>query len=267
MDDLDAPRNRPDSAEQILDDLEWLGLDHDDEVIYQSQRSEVYEKVFDQLRRAGHLFPCRCSRKDIQQALSHPDGNADTTRYPGTCRPDGPNPVDLESAADFPVAWRFQVSGDLISFEDEVLGRQTNNLSMHPGDFVVRRKDEIFAYQLASVVDDMQLGVTDVLRGADLLDSTARQIALFNALNAKVPRFWHVPLMADASGEKLSKRDGSMSLREWRIQGDTPSIVVGKLAASLGLVPADETLSAQQLRDRLTPDQFKQSLKRARDAR
>ncbi len=266
MDDLDAPRKRPGSAEQILDDLSWLGLDHDDDVIYQSERSEVYEKVFDQLRRAGHLFPCRCSRKDIQQALSHPNANADTTRYPGTCRPDGPDPVDLESDADFPVAWRFQVSEDVIVFEDEVLGQLENNLSVHPGDFVVRRKDGIFAYQLASVVDDMLLGVTDVVRGADLLDSTARQIALFNALDAKVPRFWHVPLMADASGEKLSKRDGSMSLAEWRGQGDTPSRVVGKLAASLGLVPADSTLSAQTLLEQLTPDQFKQSLKREGNA-
>lgn len=267
MDDLDAPRNRPGSAEQILDDLEWLGLDHDGEVIYQSERSEVYEKLFDHLRKAGHLFPCRCSRKDIQQALSHPDGNADTTRYPGTCRPDGPNPVDLESDADFPVAWRFQVSECLIGFEDEVLGQQENNLSMHPGDFVVRRKDGIFAYQLASVVDDMLLGVTDVVRGSDLLDSTARQIALFNALDAKVPRFWHVPLMADTSGEKLSKRDGSMSLAEWRGQGDTPSKVIGKLAASLGLAPADSALSAQALLEQLTPDHLKLSLKRAHDPR
>ncbi|MGI9291006.1 MAG: tRNA glutamyl-Q(34) synthetase GluQRS [Gammaproteobacteria bacterium] len=265
MDDLDAPRNRPGSAEQILDDLSWLGLDHDGEVIVQSERSASYEQAFGRLRDQNRLFACRCSRKDIQQALSHPDPAAATSRYPGTCRPGGPNAVALQDQQDVPVAWRFNVSGKVIHFEDEVLGPQQDNLAIDPGDFVVRRKDGIFAYQLASVVDDITLGVTDVVRGADLLDSTARQIALFNALDAPPPRFWHVPLMTDSHGEKLSKRDGSMSLKIWREQGRTPAEVIGTLAASIGLVPADSELSAAELLQQLNSDQFKQALNQESD--
>lgn len=263
MDDLDAPRNRPGSAEQILDDLHWLGLDHDGEVIFQSKRSVIYQKAFDRLRDQGRLFACRCSRKDIQQALSHPDPRVALSGYPGICRPDGPSPVDLDRNPEEEVAWRFQVTGETIIFNDEVLSQQQDNLAIDPGDFVVRRKDGIFAYQLASVVDDIELGVTDVLRGADLLDSTARQIALFNALDAPPPRFWHVPLMTDKAGEKLSKRDASMSLSTWREQGKSAADVIGVLAGSVGLVAAGNALSAKELLQQLSPEKFKQSLQNA----
>jgi len=263
MDDLDAPRNRPGSAEQILGDLNWLGLDHDGEVVFQSKRSVYYQKAFDRLRDQGRLFACRCSRKDIQQALSHPDPRATLRRYPGTCRPDGPSPVDLDRDPEKEMAWRFQVTGETIIFNDEVLGQQQDNLSIDPGDFVVRRKDGIFAYQLASVVDDIELGVTDALRGADLLDSSARQIALFNALDAPPPRFWHVPLMTDGSGEKLSKRDGSMSLNAWRQQGKSAADVIGLLAGSLGLVDEGARLSVKELLQQLNPEEFKRGLQSA----
>jgi glutamyl-tRNA synthetase len=144
-----------------------------------------------------------------------------------------------------------------------VLGPQQDNLAIDPGDFVVRRKDGIFAYQLASVVDDIELEVTDALRGADLLDSSARQIALFNALDAPPPRFWHVPLMTDGSGEKLSKRDGSMSLNAWRQQGKSAADVIGLLAGSLGLVDEGARLSVKELLQQLNPEEFKRGLQSA----
>ncbi len=266
MDDLDAPRNRPGSAQQILDDLDWLGLDHDGEVVFQSRRSALYQTVFDRLREQHRLFACRCSRNDIQQALSHPDPRVKLAGYPGTCRPEGSSPVDLDHDPDQAVAWRFQVSNETIVFNDEVLGRQQDNLAMDPGDFVVRRKDGIFAYQLASVVDDIELGVTDVLRGADLLDSTARQITLFNALGAPPPRFWHVPLMTDESGDKLSKRDGSISLSTWREQGKSAADVIGLLAGSLGLVPSGSALSAEELVQQLSLEEFRQRLQNASES-
>ena len=263
MDDLDAPRNKPGSAEQSLDDLNWLGLDHDGEVLFQSRRSDIYEEAFARLLDEGRLFPCCCSRKDIQQALSHPAPGSATSRYPGTCRPGGKNGMALSADSGIELAWRFQVSGKVIHFDDEVLGPQQDNLAIDPGDFVVRRKDGIFAYQLASVVDDISLGVTDVLRGADLLDSTARQIALFDALSEAPPRFWHVPLMIDSKGEKLAKRDGSQSLQVWRDQGKSAAEVIGKLAASVGLVSDNAVLSADELLQQLTLTKFKDTLRAA----
>lgn len=262
MDDLDAPRNKPGSAEQILDDLTWLGLDHYGEVLFQSTRSEIYEDAFARLCDDGRLFPCRCSRKDIQLALSHPAPGAAPSRYPGTCRPGGKGAIDLGAAPGVEAAWRFQVSANVIHYDDEVLGAQQDNLAIDPGDFVVRRKDGIFAYQLASVVDDIALGVTDVLRGADLLDSTARQIALFDALGEVPPRFWHVPLMTDNDGEKLAKRDGSQSLKVWRDQGRSAADVIGELAASAGLVSDDAVLSAAELLQQLTLEKFTDALRR-----
>ena len=138
---------------------------------------------------------------------------------------------------DEPVAWRFHVADTRIEWHDEVLGRQCDWLSQHPGDFIIRRKDGIIAYQLASTVDDALCGVTDVVRGADLVDSTARQIALFQALGYPEPRFWHVPLMTDRDGEKLSKRSGAKSLHDLRRKGMGAGQVIGLLGSSLGLCP------------------------------
>ena len=179
MDDLDTPRNRPGAAEGILEDLRWLGLDWDGEVAVQSTRGDRYGDAFERLKAAGRAFPCRCSRRDIEMAPSVPDPRFPAPRYPGTCRPEN-RPAAF--SPDEPVAWRFRVADETLEFPDGILGPQRVNLAAYPGDFVIRRKDGIFAYQLASVVDDGLLGVTDVVRGADLADSTARQIALFRSL-------------------------------------------------------------------------------------
>ena len=251
MDDLDTPRNRPGAAEGILEDLRWLGLDWDGEVAVQSARGDRYKDAFERLKAAGRAFPCRCSRRDIEMAPSVPDPRFPAPRYPGTCRPEN-RPAAF--SPDEPVAWRFRVADETLEFPDGILGPQRVNLAAYPGDFVIRRKDGIFAYQLASVVDDGLLGVTDVVRGADLADSTARQIALFRSLGYPVPRFWHVPLMTDAEGKKLSKRDGADSLDSLRAQGKSPPEVIGMLGSSLGLCPAGVRLDAHGLLRGLRPD-------------
>lgn len=251
MDDLDSPRNRPGAAERILEDLRWLGLDWEGEVVVQSARGEQYLDAFELLGETGSAFPCRCSRRDIETAPGVPDPRFPTPRYPGTCRPEN-RPAAF--GPDEPVAWRFRVADETLEFRDGILGPQRANLADYPGDFVIRRKDGIFAYQLASVVDDGLLGVTDVVRGADLADSTARQIALFRALGYPVPRFWHVPLMTDAAGMKLSKRDGADSLDGLRAEGRSPAEIVGMLGSSLGLCPAGARRDAHALLSDLRPD-------------
>jgi len=261
MDDLDTARNKPGSAQQIIADLNWLGLDFDDQIIYQSERTGLYQLAFEELQSNGRLFPCRCSRKDIQESLSAPDNRFKTVAYPGNCRPDA-CPVDLDQQDA--LAWRFLVADGESVFTDMVYPAQRANLRKYPGDFVVKRKDGVFAYQLASVVDDVLLGVTDVVRGADLLDSTPRQLALFEAMNSPSPRFWHVPLMHDHGGEKLSKRDGADSLDRLRGEGTKAASVVAMLGASLGLIAADQQISCNELLQELTLNQLQQALKTAR---
>ncbi len=250
MDDLDAPRNKPGSAEQILQDLKWLGFHWDDAVLYQSKRSDAYEAAFHKLKQTGRVFPCRCSRKDIGEALSAPDHDRRSASYPGTCRPEN-NPKPF--MPDEPLAWRFRVDDREWGFNDEILGPQDANLANHPGDFIIRRKDGIFAYQLASVVDDGELGITDVIRVEDLLDSTARQIALFGALGYPIPRFWHVPLMNDSTGRKMGKRDGAESLAEMGAYHEPPGKVIARLAASLGWNNEEQSISAEELLERFDP--------------
>ncbi len=248
MDDLDVARNRPGSAKQILDDLLWLGMDWDGDIVVQSARTDHYQEAFDYLQSYGMVFPCRCSRKELERL--QPTPRWPRVRYPGTCRPEN-RPVPV--APDTPVAWRFRVPEETILFEDGILGCQQMDLVAYPGDFVIRRKDGVFAYQLASVVDDWLLGVTDVVRGMDLADSTARQIALFRSFRSPAPRFWHVPLMTDSTGVKLSKRNGSDSLDSLRAAGHSSTEIVGMLAASLGFCDPDERMTPTQLLAELPP--------------
>ena len=161
---------------------------------------------------------------------------------------------------DKPLAWRFRVESETIEFEDQLMGVIRENPAMTTGDFVVRRKDGVYAYQFATVVDDGLMGITDVLRGADLLDSTARQICLFKSLGFKTPRFWHVPLMNDHHNQKLSKRDGGHSLAELKAKGYRPEDVVGHLAYSCGLQPSDSPLSCHDLLAKLDLDYFRANL-------
>jgi glutamyl-tRNA synthetase len=248
MEDLDRPRNRTGSAAKIIHDLCRLGLDWDEGPdnggplgpYTQLERNVFYRAAFDCLRDRARLFPCFCSRKDIREAASAPHGAGIV--YPGTCREMDPN-VNHAGAP----AWRFAVNDSRVCFHDCLQGIQRQDLGREVGHFVVRRRDEVFAYQLAVVVDDALMGVTDVVRGEDLMESTPRQIALQEALELPTPRYWHVPVLHDDQGERMSKRDGSASLDEYCAAGGTVESLVGRFAAELNLVDSNESLSAVEL--------------------
>ena len=220
IEDLDTPRVVKGSSDQILRDLEWLGIDWDGEVVYQSQRTSLYEQALVELSDQQLIYPCFCSRKDIQQAASAPHSNG--LIYSGECRSLSLFQREEKSKIKFP-AMRCVADG---------------GLAKSCGDFVVKRADGLFAYQLAVVVDDLEQGVTQVLRGQDLFDSTERQQYLAKKLSPQAVRieYTHVPLMLDELGERLSKRDGSMSVSEYRNKGYSAEKLVGELLFNLGLL-------------------------------
>lgn len=215
MEDLDTPRVVPGADEEILDALRRYGLWWDGEVVRQSQRLSLYEAAIAALRAKGLVFDCACSRAELQRAASAPAAGDPVERiYPGTCR----NGIPPGRAAR---AVRFRAPDRFVTFHDLLLGRIEENVAESTGDFVIRRADGVFAYQLAVVVDDAAQGVTQVVRGADLLPSTARQIALQEALGYPKQDYGHLPLVVAPDGTKLGKRDGALpleSLDERRIR-------------------------------------------------
>lgn len=196
IEDLDPPREVPGAADNILRTLEALGFDWDGEVVWQSQRHAFYEEALARLIEAGHVYPCSCSRKEIAQAARI---GIEGFVYPRTCR-HGLLPGTTERA------WRFAVPPGEMTFDDALQGRYSQNLAEDVGDFVLKRADGFWAYQLAVVVDDALQGMTHVVRGADLLVSTPRQIALQQAMGVPTPQYCHLPLMVNVAGEKLSKQ-------------------------------------------------------------
>jgi glutamyl-tRNA synthetase len=241
--DLDAPRVRPGAMRRQLDDLRWLGLDWDEgpEVggacgpYVQSGRQALYDAALARLRSQGLLFPCFCTRAELSRVASAPQGD-EPPRYPGTCRTLTEAQRRKREAAGRWPALRFRAPDMPITFRDCVMGEVVENVQATVGDFVVRRSDGIVAYQLAVVVDDALMGITQVVRGADLLTSTARQLALYDALGNPRPReLAHVPLALDAAGARMAKRDASAGIREPRRHGISPERVLGALAASCGL--------------------------------
>jgi glutamyl/glutaminyl-tRNA synthetase len=233
-DDLDRDRARPEFVAAFLEDLRWFGLEWQEgpdvggpfAPYNQSERLPLYRQAFHQLRDGGFLFPCTCSRKDIAAALSAPHAADDEPVYPGTCRSKS---FEVRvPAPEFPgmvprVNWRFCVpDGEIITFTDGHCGPQSFVAGRDFGDFVVWRHDDLPSYQLACVVDDAAMQITEVVRGADLLVSTARQILLYRALGLAVPAFCHCPLVTDERGERLAKRHASLNLRTLREQGRRP---------------------------------------------
>jgi glutamyl-tRNA synthetase len=268
--DLDLPRVIEGSDQQIYEDLYWLELDWDEGPdiggpvgpYNQSERSGLYEEALQRLDEKGVVFRCYCSRKDVREASSAPHDSG-RVLYPGTCRflsPEEEAEIQAEKPDRTP-SWRYRVPARELSVEDVVAGTFTQHLNTAVGDFPIRRADALFAYQLAVVVDDALMGVTDVLRGVDLLPSTPRQIELFEALDLPVPHFWHVPLMCDEEGNRMSKRIESNSIQELRAQGKSPAEVVGMLAASVGLAEPGEAVSVGRLLDRLTLEEFQEVLR------
>lgn len=202
MEDLDKPREQPGAADDILRALDKLGLEWDGPVIYQSTRLERYRAVLDDLARRGFAYPCACTRRELEDSALAIDGSR---IYPGTCRR-GLAPGKAARSV------RVRTHGAPIGFADAVQGWLEQRVEIEVGDFVLLRADGITAYQLAVVVDDLDQGITDVVRGADLLDSTARQIHLQRLLGARTPRYAHVPVVVNAAGEKLSKQTGAQPL-------------------------------------------------------
>ncbi len=249
MEDLDPDRCRPVYAEAALDDLRWLGIRWQEgpdkggpfAPYVQSKRRTVYLDAWRKLLRTGHLFPCRCSRKDLATALGAPheraqtggggklDSEDDEPLYPGTCRlfmggtPQLPGPTASEFEDPSGTNWRFRVpDGEVIEFVDLNLGPQRFVAGVDFGDFVVWRRDNVPSYQLACVADDAAMAITEVVRGADLLKSTARQILLFRALGIDPPAWYHCRLVVDHNGRRLAKRHDALSLRALRQRGLTP---------------------------------------------
>lgn len=248
MEDLDPPRNLPGAAERILADLAWLGLDWDEgpdvgganAPYLQSARQARYAEALVRLHDQGLLYGCRCSRADLARLASAPHAGEEGPPYPGFCR-------GQSSEADFGVAydprvrrpaWRFRVPEGRWAFDDAILGHQEQDLQAEVGDFVLRRADGVMAYQLAVVVDDLAMGVNQVVRGADLVASTPRQLALWRALGGlALPSYAHVPLVLNQAGQRLAKRDGATAVAALRAQGLGAEALVGALAFSLGLRP------------------------------
>ncbi len=255
VEDLDPPRVRPGMMETQLEELRWLGLDWDEGPdlggaygpYLQSERADRYEAALRHLAEGGHLYECLCSRKDIAAAASAPHGGEEEgPRYPGTCRDLSPAELATRTQGR-PTALRLRVPQGQICFQDLLHGRMCFDPAAETGDFVVRRKDGIAAYQLAVVVDDAAMRITHVLRGADLLSSTARQLLLYRALGCEPPQWLHVPLLLAPGGERLAKRHRPVSLRQLRESGTRPEAVVGWLAASCGLAERGEKLIPAEL--------------------
>ena len=250
IEDIDPQRSRPEFAQQIKEDLRWLGLVWDEEYT-QSQRYSIYESHLAQLKAQGLTYPCYCTRADIMatQAPHESDGRI---VYAGTCRPlhlQSPRVEQISKPAANPnrlPATRLFVPDADISFTDLHYGPQRVNLSSHCGDFILRRADGAWAYQLAVVVDDALMGITEIVRGRDLLLSAPQQIYLYQLLGYPVPQFCHLPLLCNDSGQRLCKRDKSLDLGELR-KHHTAEEILGILAHLAGLTPTSSPISAQDL--------------------
>ena len=226
IEDIDPARSRQAYADQLMDDLGWLGLTWDGTPVYQSQRSDIYEHYYGQLCRQGLTYPCYCTRADLlaTQAPHESDGRV---VYKGTCRHLPPRP-------DRQAATRLTVPDRLITFQDGHYGQQSVNLAREVGDFIIRRKDGAWAYQLAVVIDDALMGVTEVVRGRDLLLSSPQQTYIAQLLGFPSPSFTHLPLLCNAAGQRLSKRDSSLDMASLR-QHHTPAEIIGRLAYMAGV--------------------------------
>lgn len=254
LDDLDTPRNRPGAEAAILADLRWLGLDWDGPPLRQSERRGLYATALSALRRSGALYPCRCSRRLLAD-VSAPHGALSV--YPGHCR--GRPPQWGPVGGRLP-SWRLQLPAGPILWQERVAAPGRLEGATAVGDVVVRRADGVVAYHLATAVDELTLGISDVVRGADLWSSTGAQVAVMAALGASPPRYGHVPLWRDQQGQRLSKREDAEGLERWRAQGLDAAAVIGALAASLGLVSEGARLSAQELLASIDPARWRSCL-------
>ena len=248
MEDLDTLRTSSEFAQVLREDLAWLGLDYDRETAPQSQRSQVYDRYFDQLREMGLLYPCYCTRSQLH-GVNAPHLSDGTYVYPGTCR-NLVNPPKNRLPA-----WRVTVPDKVWTVEDKVQGHYELNLATDCGDMVVRRADGVYVYQLAVTVDDGEAGVTEVVRGMDLLSSAPRQMYLQELFGFPHPEYGHVPMLLAPDGRRLSKRDRDLDLGELR-KHVTPEKLIGTLAFAGGLIDQNTSISARELAGEFTWDKL-----------
>lgn len=254
IDDLDGPRVRRGAAAQAVDDLTWLGLTWDEHlgVLVQSARGALYEAAARRLLALGRAFPCVCTRSEVEGAASAPHG-PEGPRYPGTCRGRFRSLEEAARATGRPVALRFDPPPGPVAFDDQLFGPQTFDVSAETGPFVVWKGNGTAAYQLATVLDDADSGVDLVMRGSDLLASTARQILLQRALGLPTPAYLHLPLVVGPDGQRLAKRHGDTALGDLRQAGWSAARTVAWLGASAGLCRAEERLRPEDLLERYDP--------------
>lgn len=239
IEDIDGPRVVAGAAARQVEDLRALGIEWDEgpdvggphAPYVQSERGAIYREALGRLGAAGLTYPCWCSRRDLEAAASAPHGRDGGAAYPGTCARLSETERGARGVAAHAV--RFRAVG-VVELDDAICGLQRADLATDPGDFVVVRRDGLVAYQLAVVVDDIAMGVTDVVRGRDLLESAPRQVALWEALGAVRPRFWHVPMLLTSRGERLAKRDRSVGMAGLLDEGWTPSLLRGGLMVLWG---------------------------------
>ena len=249
MEDLDTQRTSAEFAEILRDDLRWLGLTWDVETAPQSQRTEVYDRYFEMLREEGLLYPCYCTRSQLHN-VNAPHLSDGTYVYPGTCRNLTEHPVGRKPA------WRVMVPDRVWELEDLGQGYFSQNLVTDCGDFVVRRADGCYVYQLAVVVDDGEAGVTEVVRGLDLLGSAPRQMYLQERLGFAHPHYGHVPMLLAPDGRRLSKRDRDLDLGVLR-QRMSAQALLGQLAFAAGIIPENVPISAAELAKEFSWDKLK----------
>ncbi len=250
MEDIDTPRVVAGSAKRIEEDLAWLGLDWDETTPPQSQRTAIYEEALAKLKAKGLTYECDCSRAEIARVASAPHPGEEVV-YPGTCREARPDREMKRSPAI-----RLRVpDGSVVTFGDLVKGETTQDVQKNVGDFVLRRADGVFAYQLVVAIDDALTNITHVIRADDLLASTARQLLLLRLLGyANEPTYAHLPLVVGSDGSRLAKRGRGTTIRELRDRGITASEILGTLAHGLGLISGDaRALSASEIASSLTP--------------
>ena len=249
VEDLDRSRVRPGFEEAQLADLSALGLDWDGPVARQSERMELYEEAIARLEGEGLLYPCYCTRAEIRAAASAPHGISASDYYPGTCRNLTARERTEREAAGRPPALRLRSGEISLAFEDRLLGWRDSPVD----DFVVRRNDGAPAYQLAVVVDDAAQGIEEVVRGADLVDSTPRQLLLYRLLGLPEPRHAHVPLVLGPDGQRLAKRHGAVTLSDRRAQGQEPGEVLAWMACTLNMAEPGEKITSRSLLSRFDP--------------
>jgi glutamyl-tRNA synthetase len=260
MEDLDHPKVKPYTKEEALDDLRWLGLDWDEgpdtggpyAPYTQSGRSKRYESALQILIDKKMVYPCICTRKELENINSAPHLEDYGPKYPGLCRDRFTTYCEAaqKTSAERSPAWRFKSPDYEVSFADRFAGQQSENVSKKTGDFIIARDRAGAGYQLAVVVDDAAMGVTEVIRGDDLLECTHWQILLYRALELDIPAFTHLPLLIGPDGKRLAKRHGDARISILRKRGDSPDTLTGLLAYWSGLADFGEKISAHQLIDR-----------------